>query len=514
MTKKYLAYARVSTKEQEAVDNSIPTQKKIIQEFADRKGYEIIKFYQEAKSGYKKNTNRKEFEEMLNHLAQDEIEGVIFHKVDRSSRNMRDFAKLEKYIDKKRIQIIEGQFDTSKSHGRYMFRMFCISAVFFSENLSEEVSTKMKHSLEQGYYLGSPKVGYTFTKIEGCNRKIQIPNEQASLVKQCFQLYDTGAYSYRALAKEMHKRGMRNTKGNKMSKGSIETLLSESFYYGVFTHGKLGTFKGVHKPIITKALFDRVQARKAGKAVKGSNRHFYTYNHLVRYKSVGIVGERQRGHVYYRVNADYSKEFYILDNGEKRKCVREEFLDGIFEDFFSKIEIHPRFINDFHENIHEIIRITEDDKKNERNHIMKQISLISNRIKNIKTKYWDGKITDEDFNEFRSELEEERDSLYESLKNTEKNIDGAMCDTISDFSNIFSTLKDFSKLSTEKRRASLELFFKKVEVSRGVLKMNLHPEIRSFLDLAKFPILEHQNTASPCGLKGVTNPKSNKWLRN
>ncbi len=64
--KKYLAYCRVSTKAQADKDNSLPAQKRIIGEYADRKGFEVVKWYSEAKSGFK--GNREEFNNLLETL--------------------------------------------------------------------------------------------------------------------------------------------------------------------------------------------------------------------------------------------------------------------------------------------------------------------------------------------------------------------------------------------------------------------------------------------------------------
>lgn len=78
--KKYLAYCCVSTKAQADRDNSLSTQKRIIKEYAERKGFEIVEWYSEAKSGFK--GKRTEFRNMLEHLKDFSIEGVIFYKLD------------------------------------------------------------------------------------------------------------------------------------------------------------------------------------------------------------------------------------------------------------------------------------------------------------------------------------------------------------------------------------------------------------------------------------------------
>ena len=75
--KKYLAYCRVSTKAQADMDNSLPVQRRIITEYAQRKEFQIVEWYSEASSGFK--GKRTEFHKMLERLGDHDIEGVVFH---------------------------------------------------------------------------------------------------------------------------------------------------------------------------------------------------------------------------------------------------------------------------------------------------------------------------------------------------------------------------------------------------------------------------------------------------
>jgi DNA invertase Pin-like site-specific DNA recombinase len=238
--KKYLAYCRVSTKAQEDRDNSLPTQKRIITEYAERKQFEIVEWYSEAKSGFK--GKRTEFRNMLEHLKAPSIEGVVFHKLDRSSRNVGDFSLLDKLMtrDKKQIVVIEGEFDTNRAAGRIAFRNFCNMCVWYSENLSEEVTTKMEEVLMKGYYPTRAPIGYR-EGIKGQDddfkRKYSDPI-LAPFVKESFELFATGNYSIRSLCEYMRQRGMTNKSNGQLRKGVFERMLRDSFYYGLMGWGK------------------------------------------------------------------------------------------------------------------------------------------------------------------------------------------------------------------------------------------------------------------------------------
>jgi len=84
-----------------------------------------------------------------------------------------------------------------------------------------------------------------------------------------------------------------------------------------------------------------------------------------------------------------------------------------------------------------------------------------------------------------------------ALENKEQEIDDAFCLTLQDFVGITRALKNkYSELETVKKKNALELFFEAIYVSDGVVKMELRKEIRSFLKLNKFCVLELHKPAS------------------
>jgi len=80
-------------------------------------------------------------------------------------------------------------------------------------------------------------------------------------------------------------------------------MLNNPFYIGLIVHKKEGAVhKGIHEPLIGKALFDRVQAILTGKTQKQARRNVFRYRRMFRCAECGysLIGELQKGHVYYR----------------------------------------------------------------------------------------------------------------------------------------------------------------------------------------------------------------------
>ena len=88
----------------------------------------------------------------------------------------------------------------------------------------------------------------------------------APLVTQAFEAYGTGHFSLARLVEEMYARGLRNRRGGKVTISGMSKFLNNPFYISVIRIKKTGElFRGAHKPIVAKALFDRVQQILDGK---------------------------------------------------------------------------------------------------------------------------------------------------------------------------------------------------------------------------------------------------------
>lgn len=84
-------YVRVSTARQ-GDGASLEAQKDAITGFASQNNLSIIEWFEEQETASK--TGRPIFDAMLRALGKGDAEGVVMHKIDRSSRNYSDWARL------------------------------------------------------------------------------------------------------------------------------------------------------------------------------------------------------------------------------------------------------------------------------------------------------------------------------------------------------------------------------------------------------------------------------------
>ncbi len=95
---KTILFARVSSREQEETGYSLPSQEKLLKDYAERKDFKISKKFSISESASGKY-QRKSFDEMLDYVKKNDIKIIVCEKVDRLTRNLRDAVLINDWIN-------------------------------------------------------------------------------------------------------------------------------------------------------------------------------------------------------------------------------------------------------------------------------------------------------------------------------------------------------------------------------------------------------------------------------
>jgi DNA invertase Pin-like site-specific DNA recombinase len=293
------AYTRVSTVKQGEKGVSLQEQKDAIVRYAKQHDLEIVRWFEERESAAKQG--RPTFIEMLKLLRLKVAQGVIIHKIDRSARNLEDWVDVGKLSDAGvAIHFANESVDLGTVSGRLSADIQAVVAAHYSRNLREEAKKGIYGRLKQGFYPFRAPIGY----LDQGAAKTKTPDPvMARLVQQTFELYGTGTFPLPALAAYMYERGLRNRRGSQVTVNGISKILTNPFYIGIIRINKTGQdFSGMHVPLVSRELFDRIQALLHGKAVDRVVRHSFLFSRLVRCASCrySLIGELQKGNTYYR----------------------------------------------------------------------------------------------------------------------------------------------------------------------------------------------------------------------
>lgn len=259
---KAVGYCRVSSKEQEESGYSLPAQEKIVREYAERMGFDLVKVFSVSESASGK-VQRKIFKEMMRFVKQYKIPIIIVETTDRLTRNFKDCLEIDEWInsnENNQVHLVkEGSIlhKNANSNDWFMWRVKVGTAEYYTKRLSENVKKGQKEKLEEGW-LPCRKFGYKTVGDKG--KKVHVLDEsKAVYLKEMFEIYATGSYSIVQLAEIMYKKGLRSDNGRKLSASVIHRILTDPFYCGeLWWNGKFFG-KGNHEPVIDRETFDKVQ---------------------------------------------------------------------------------------------------------------------------------------------------------------------------------------------------------------------------------------------------------------
>lgn len=300
-----LSVCRVSSREQ-SEGYSLDAQDQANREWAQRKGHTIIDstLYVETAS---KQKERRRFREIIDRVCSDtQLDGMVFHKVDRASRNLTDLAVLEKVeteVDKK--VFFSSQEFPQNAAGRLGIGVMGVVSRWYTDNLKEEINKGFRSKVEAGEYPHKPPYGYRIGQnTKGA--KLPVPDrKKAKVVRTIFELMASGDYTLDTLREELFQRGLHfSSRTQRWTRSYLARLLRHQFYIGkILWRGQI--YEGKHKPLLDQQTWTRVQEvlDRRSRSKQRTKRRF-TYGHgLLKCAECGysITAElHKRQYIYYR----------------------------------------------------------------------------------------------------------------------------------------------------------------------------------------------------------------------
>jgi site-specific DNA recombinase len=402
--KKYFSYIRVSTQRQGQSGTSLAEQQAAIERYASSWNLSIVKRFEERETAAK--LGRPVFLEMLKALKQGKANGVIIHKIDRSARNLKDWADLGSLIDSGiEVHFASESLDLNSRGGRLSADIQAVVASDYIRNLREETKKGIYGRLRQGLYPFPAVIGYLDT---GKGNPKKPDSKSAFFIKQAFELYATGNWGLIALADKLYESGLRNKNGNRITINGLSTILHNPFYMGVIKIERTDEmFAGIHEPIISKKLYDEVQVVLEGKKVKKQKHHFFVFRRKIRCRNCRnlFIPERQKTYVYYRCHTQSCR----------RGMLKEETVEAELFRLFDKMQLTPaeyRFLRK--ESAKEDSKALAELETTKRQLLLSR-DRIKDRLSKLADAYVDGVFDKEIYLEKKNSLIFEEQSVKEKL---------------------------------------------------------------------------------------------------
>lgn len=300
----YLMYLRKSRADQEAEargeGETLARHEKLLRALAEKNGHLISAVYREIVSG-EMISMRPQMQALLSRIVAGGVDGVYVTEVERLARgNTSDqgqVAETFKYGNTKIITLSK-TYDPNNEFDEEYFEFGLFMSRREYKTINRRIQTGRIQSVKEGKYICSrPAYGYRKVKLSTDKGYTLEPYEpEASVVRDIFSWYVYGynghTVGYTAIGTLLDKMCVPpGAQGLNWRPSRIQRILTNPVYIGMIQFGKNSVQKvmtedglrkkrsvnknaayfvrGLHVPIIEKALFDKAQlvARQRGRAI-------------------------------------------------------------------------------------------------------------------------------------------------------------------------------------------------------------------------------------------------------
>jgi len=491
--KKVFGYIRVSTQKQGA-GVSLIEQKESIIRYAEKHQLEIIHWYEELETAAKQG--RPVFTIMMNLLQSGKASGVIIHKIDRSARNLRDWASLGDLIDSGvDVHFAHESVDMHARGGRLSADIQAVIASDYVRNLREETLKGLYGRLKQGIYPFGAPIGY-INKGGGAVKIVD--SVRGPLIQKAFELYANQGYSLDVLAIEMSKLGLKNSKVGKITTTNLSRILNNPFYSGMMKiKGKL--YQGNHEPLISPKLFESVQGILNGKTNSKIIKHNFLFRRLIKCNNCkySLIAEKQKGKVYYRCQTKVCPT----------KTIREELIENSLVESLNKFDFNGCENLELGNLLNEYKANWSQNKDGLIESIKMEQGKLNARLDKLTDAYLDNLLDKEAF-------ESRKESILIDLQNNKLKVGKLNIDKelifkeIQEFLELVKSLKNsYLNAITEEKQKILKSIASNLTINQNNLMITMKSPYREILNRSKLSSCGHER-GTPRIIANTTNTDS------
>lgn len=322
-------YIRVSGEEQKIKGLSLEAQQERLEAYARERGWVIVGIYIDAAKTARKNIHKRtDFQRMMDSVKRDEVDILLFCRLDRWFRSVADYYKIMEVLEAHNCdwKTTDEEYDTTTANGRLYINVKLSIAQNEADIDGERIDVVFDSKIAHGTVV-SGSAPFGFRVNEG--KRLEVVPEDAAIVQDAFNYFET-SISQRATV-----RYIRETYGVNWCDATFRRMLKEKLYTGVYDRG--GRFNDHFCPaIISKQQFDRVQALLERNARSVPSGKVYIFTSILTCAECGnkLVGYKSSDYYYYRCNQHFQRG-RCSHNHSAREDVVEKWL---FEHLAEELE--------------------------------------------------------------------------------------------------------------------------------------------------------------------------------
>ncbi len=332
-------YIRVSGEEQKIKGLSLEAQQERLESYAKERGWLIAGIYIDAAKTARKNIHKRaEFQRMIDAVKRDEIDVLLFCRLDRWFRSVADYYKVMEILEAHNCNWVtsDEEYDTSTANGRLYINVKLSIAQNEADIGGERIGVVFDSKIAHGTVVsGNCPFGYQVN----AEKRLEINLEQANIVQDAFTHYEN-TVSQRGTIKYIRERY-----GVNWCDATFRRMLHEKLYTGIYD--RCGRYNdNFCPPIITSEQFDHVQELCKRNARSSPSGRVYIFTSVLKcaecnHNLVGHRGHKNPDLYYYRCN-----QYFQRGRCNHRKEIREDYVEEwLFAHLAEELEHYKHELN-------------------------------------------------------------------------------------------------------------------------------------------------------------------------
>lgn len=421
--KRYIGFARVSSREQEREGFSLDVQEEAFEFFAKREKGVVDKVFRIAETATK-TEQRKIFQEALDFARRNatDYDGMLFYKIDRAARNMKDLMSLEEIENEYGLPFISvTQPVENTPTGRMIRRTLATIGAFQTEQQALDIKSGIAKRVAIGWFPSRCPYGYRNIRTNG-RATAEVHPENAPKVQRAFELRAFEGLLVEQIAERLYTEGLFYTPSKpRFPETKMYAILHDLSYIGYVKY-QGQWHPGLHETLIDKMTWDLVRV-SFGEQNYRSHEMVYA-NQLIQCGFCGhpITGEEKekdtkagpKKYVYYRCGR-YQR------HGHPRVRLREQELDQQVREMLANFRaLRPQWQRLM---FNTALSRLEDERSNSEvraEEVKRQLTLIKAQTDELLNLRLAKTITEEKFADKQAELQEREDLIRRQVQMMDK----------------------------------------------------------------------------------------------
>lgn len=312
-------YIRVSGEEQKIRGLSLEAQQERLEAYAKERGWLIAGVYIDAAKTARKNMHKRaEFQKMMEAVKRDELDVLLFCRLDRWFRSVADYYKVMEVLEAHNCNWItsDEEYNTSTANGRLYINVKLSIAQNEADIDGERIDVVFDSKIAHGTVVsGSCPFGYQVN----AEKRLEINQEQADIVRDAFNHYESTVSQLGTI------KYIRESYGVNWCDATFRRMLHEKLYTGVYDRGGRVN-DNFCPPIISQEQFDRVQELTKRNVRSSPSGRIYIFTSILKCAECdhNLVGHMviHGGYYYYRCNQHFQR-----GKCTHKKEIREEVVE-------------------------------------------------------------------------------------------------------------------------------------------------------------------------------------------